>query len=63
MIFRSDVELSSGLTPRSDRSELLRLVGLSNELTEIVGCRVDVSTERSLKPEILKSALREAIAL
>ena len=52
-----------GLTPSSDRSELLRLVGLSNELTEIVGCRVDVSTERSLKPEILKSALREAIAL
>jgi predicted nucleotidyltransferase len=59
----SDIDLLVELTPSNERSELLRLVALSHELSEIVGYSVDVSTTGSLKPEILEMALRDAAAL
>ncbi|MGF1603278.1 MAG: nucleotidyltransferase family protein [Thermosynechococcaceae cyanobacterium] len=50
------VDLESGRT-------LLDLGGLSMDLQELLGCPVDVVTEKGLKPRLRERVLQEAIAL
>jgi len=42
---------------------LMDLGGLQYELQELLGCRVDVVTERSLKARIRQRVLQEAVPL
>lgn len=42
---------------------LFDLGGLLMELQELLGCRVDVVTERGLRPRIRERVLREAVPL
>ena len=58
----SDIDLLVTLRD-SDRSEVMVLLSLSEELSEIAGKQVDVSTERILLPDIRKSARRDAVPL
>jgi len=61
---RSDLDLMVDLeTPRSTGSELLVVLGLSEELSAMLGTHVDVVTPRTLKPEVREAALAEAIPL
>ena len=57
---RSDVDFLVEMEP--GRS-LLDMGGLLMELRELLGCDVDVVTERGLKPRIRARVLREAVAL
>jgi len=57
---RSDIDFLVELEP--GRS-LFDLGGLQYELEEILGCRVDVVTERGLKKRIRERVLKEAISL
>jgi predicted nucleotidyltransferase len=50
------VELEPGRT-------LFDLGGLQYDLERLLGCRVDVVTERGLKPRIRERVLREALPL
>ncbi|MEJ5300652.1 MAG: nucleotidyltransferase family protein [Thermodesulforhabdaceae bacterium] len=50
------VELESGRT-------LFDLGGLQYELEELLGCRVDVVTERGLKRRIREKVLKEAVPI
>jgi hypothetical protein len=50
------VELEPGRT-------LFDLGGLQYELEQLLGCRVDVVTERGLKPRIREQVLREAVPI
>ena len=50
------VELEPGRT-------LFDLGGLQSDLEQLLGCRVDVVTERGLKPRIRERVLREAVPL
>jgi predicted nucleotidyltransferase len=50
------VELEAGRT-------LFDLGGLQYDLEQLLGCRVDVVTERGLKPRIRERVLREALPL
>ena len=50
------VELEPGRT-------LFDLAGLQYDLEQLLGCRVDVVTERGLKPRIRQRVLREPVAL
>ena len=50
------VELEPGRT-------LLDLGGLQYDLEQLLGCRVDVVTERGLKPRMRERVLREAVPL
>ena len=50
------VELEPGRT-------LLDLGGLQYDLEKLLGCRVDVVTERGLKPRMRERVLREAVPL
>jgi hypothetical protein len=50
------VELGAGRT-------LFDLGGLQYDLEQLLGCRVDVVTERGLKPRIRERVLREAVPL
>ncbi len=56
----SDVDILVDLAP--DRS-LFDLGGLLVELQELLGCKVDVVTEKGLRPRIRDRVLREAIPL
>jgi uncharacterized protein len=57
---RSDLDLLVDL----DRGRsLMDLGGLLMDLQETLGVRVDISTERMLRPEIRKRVLSEAIPL
>src|SRR5216684_1075681 len=56
----SDVDLLVDLEP--DRS-LFDLGGLLVELRELLGCEVDVVTEKGLRPRIREQVLREAVRL
>lgn len=56
----SDVDLLVEMAPGSS---LLDLAGLQLELQALLGCPVDVVTERSLKARIRERVLREAVAL
>jgi len=42
---------------------LIPVIGMENELTELLGIHVDVCPRYLLKPEILESALKDAIPL
>jgi len=57
---RSDVDFLVEMEP--GRS-LLDLGGLQYELEQLLGRRVDVVTERGLKPRIRERVIREAVAL
>jgi len=54
----SDIDLLVELEP--GRS-LVDLIGLENDLTELFGRKVDVATRRSLKPRVLKAAMKEKL--
>lgn len=56
----SDIDLLVEMVP--GRS-LLDLAGLQQELQALLGCPVDVITERSLKARIREQVLREAVTL
>lgn len=56
----SDVDF---LVDLDEGRSLLDLGGLLMELQEFLGCRVDVVTEKGLRPRIRARILREAISL
>lgn len=56
----SDVDVLVDLEP--GRS-LFDLGGLLMELQDLLGCRVDVVTEKGLRPRIRERVLREAVSL
>jgi predicted nucleotidyltransferase len=56
----SDVDLLVDLEP--GRS-LFDLGGLLSEVSELLGCEVDVVTEKGLRPRIREQVLREAVRL
>lgn len=61
---RSDIDLLVDLDgERSAGSELLEVLGLSVELSELLDARVDVVTPRTLRPDVRELALAEAVPL
>jgi predicted nucleotidyltransferase len=56
----SDVDILVEFSPDS-RIGLFRFVELQRRLEELLGCKVDIGTPRSLKPRIRDRVLREAI--
>jgi predicted nucleotidyltransferase len=60
----SDIDLLIEL-PEGDSvgNELLTVLGLSEELSELVGTRIDVVTPRTLRDEVRDAAVSEAIPL
>jgi predicted nucleotidyltransferase len=56
----SDVDVLVDLEP--DRS-LFDLGGLLMELQDLLGCKVDVVTEKGLRPRIRERVLRDAVPL
>jgi uncharacterized protein len=56
----SDIDILVDLEP--GRS-LLDLGGLLMDLQELLGCPVDVVTEKGLRPRIKERVLREAVSL
>ena len=61
---QSDIDLMIEL-PGSDSAadELLTVLGLSEELSQLVGARVDVVTPRTLREEVRSAAVAEAVPL
>ena len=60
----SDLDLLVDLPAELPRgAELLRVLGLGEELRELTGLPVNVVSERLLRPEVRRSALREAVLL
>lgn len=53
----SDVDLLIQIDP--DRS-LLDLIGFEDEVSAVMGCPIDVVTERALRPRLAPTILREA---
>jgi uncharacterized protein len=61
---RSDIDLLIDLPDGSSAGgELLTVLGLSEDLSELVGVRVHVATPRTPRPEVRESAVAEAVAL
>lgn len=61
---QSDIDLLIELPEGgSAAGELLTVLGLSEELSEFVGARIDVVTPRTLRPEVREAAITEAIPL
>jgi predicted nucleotidyltransferase len=61
---RSDIDLLVELEEeRTAGGELLAVLGLSEELSRLLGTRVDVVTPRTLRPEVRASVLAEAVPL
>jgi len=61
---QSDIDLLVELeAERSTGGELLALLGLSEELSTLLGRRVDVVTPRTLRPEARETAVAEAVPL
>ena len=56
----SDIDL---LVTLEDHRSLLDLVALWQDLEDLLGCEVDVVTERGLKERMRERVLREAVAL
>jgi predicted nucleotidyltransferase len=54
------VELPDG---QSAAAELLTVLGLSEELSQLLGTRVDVVSARTLRDDVRDQALSEAVAL
>jgi uncharacterized protein len=60
----SDVDLLVEFAnPRTPGEELLDVLGLSEELSEILALRVHVASPRTLRPEVEKQASAEAVPL
>lgn len=57
---QSDIDLIVEFEPRRT---LLDHAGLWLELQELLGCRVDVVSERGVKPRIREQVLKEAVPL
>ena len=61
---RSDIDLLVELEgERSAGTELLEVLGLSVELSELLDARVDVVTPRTLRPDVRDVALADAVPL
>ncbi len=61
---RSDIDLLVDLDgEQTAGSELLEVLGLSVELSELLHTRVDVVTPRTLRPEVRELALAQAVPL
>lgn len=58
----SDLDLLVDLAPGRG-NELLRVAGLSEELSDILGLRVDVVTATLLRDEVSSTALADFIAI
>ncbi|MGJ9423046.1 nucleotidyltransferase family protein [Aeromicrobium sp. CF3.5] len=58
----SDLDLLVDLT-RESGNPLLRVSGMSEELSDIFGVRVDVVAETLLRDEVSAAALADAVAL
>ena len=56
----SDIDF---LVRLEDRRSLLDLVALWQDLEDLLGCEVDVVTERGLKERMRERVLREAVSL
>ena len=56
----SDIDF---LVRLEDQRSLLDLVGLWQDLEDLLGCQVDVVTERGLKERMRERVLREAVSL
>ena len=60
----SDIDLLIDLPDEASRAgELLTALGLSEELSQLVGARVDVVTERTLRDGVREAAIAEAVPL
>ncbi|SRR6266545_6462722 len=61
---RSDIDLLVELPDNESLGgELLTVLGLSEELSELLGTRVDVATARVLRSSVRERALAEAVPL
>lgn len=58
----SDLDLLVDLAPGSG-NEILRLAGLAEELSELLGVRVDVVAAPLLRDEVSATALEDAVAV
>lgn len=58
----SDVDLLVDLTPGGG-NELLRVAGLGEELSDLLGVRVDVVTATLLRDEVSATAVEDAVAV
>lgn len=58
----SDVDLLVDLLPARG-NELLRVAGIAEELSEVLGMRVDVVSATLLRDEVSASALSDAVAV
>jgi predicted nucleotidyltransferase len=59
----SDIDLLIELPGDSAAGDLLTVLGLSEELSELVGARIDVVTPRTLRDEVREGAIAEAVPL
>lgn len=60
----SDIDLLVDFPPSSSNAaSLMTALGLTEELSELLGSKVDVAAESMLKPEVRRSAVREATPL
>lgn len=59
---KSDLDLLVDLLPAGG-NELLRVAGIAEELSEILGRRVDVVTPSLLRNEVSGTALADAVAV
>jgi predicted nucleotidyltransferase len=57
----SDLDLLVEIPP--ERLRLLDLIELGNEISDILGCKVDIGTPEMLKPSIRQQVLSEALSL
>lgn len=55
---RSDFDVMIRLKPKSSFS-LFDLIGMERELTNKIGCKVDLATEKSIGPYIRSSVFRD----
>lgn len=58
----SDLDLLVDLAPGAG-NELLRVAGLAEELSELLGVRVDVAATTLLRDEVSATALADAVAV
>lgn len=59
---KSDLDLLVDLLPARG-NELLRVAGISEELSELLGRRVDVVTRSLLRDEVSATAMADAVAV
>lgn len=59
---RSDIDVLIDLVPGWG-NDLLRIAGLSEELGDLLGCRVDVVTASILRDGVAETALADAVPL